>query len=585
MNENKTWLGHLEEAVPLKGYGNRLSMYLISLEAWRRGITINFFNKNNPDNKVLIRYSLNYAGKEYRFESSRGDKLSKEAYEICNNKDLTKQFMSKLGVKVPQGKRFFNDVKEDDVISYAELIGYPVVLKPNDQNAGKGVFSNIANPEELKETLWHLTEELNYKDFILEEFIPGTEYRVFLINGKVLAAINRIPANIVGNGEDTVENLVRQKNKMKKGNPALSSKIIKVDKEILSNLEANGYNLQSIPPAGERILLRNKSNVSTGGDSIDVTDELTDIQIDMAQKAAKSIPGLDICGLDMLVDMETGTPTVIEINTKPMIGLHIFPMEGKPRDVVKHIVDYYFPETIDREKSNLYFDFEHIMTPLNNITTKELQLLPLRDPKKYRGESICINGKNLNAAFMGKVRRIAMQNDVYGYIKKLEKNSVEIVLTHYDLDKVKEVKDYIYSLKGIEFDNIDEQEWRKPIKVGFEIRRESWHELNKSFEQEKSINKSLNKEIEKLNRKQKQELNKRKEELNQQKIKNKNLQNDLDSMLEDQRKLKQKNQRLQEELNNEKHTRETAESKYEDILSSKSWAVTKPLRNFGRLFK
>lgn len=581
MDENRTWLNHLEEAVPLKGYGNRLSMYLISLEAWRRGITINFFNKDNPDNKNLIRYSLNYGGKEYQFESSRGNKLSKEAFEICNNKDLTKQFMTKLGVKVPQGKRFFKDVKEEDVVSFAETIGYPVVLKPSDQNAGKGVFSNIADAKELKEALWHLTEELNYKDFIVEEFIPGTEYRVFLINGKVLAAVNRIPANIVGNGRDTVETLINQKNKARKDNPALSSKTIKIDREIINNLKSCGYNMQSIPSKGEKILLRNNSNVSTGGDSIDVTDSLTDTQIDMAQKAAKSIPGLDICGLDMLVDIETGAPTIIEINTKPMIGLHVFPMEGKSRDVVKHIVDYYFPESIDGEKSNLYFDFENVIGALNNITTKELQLLPPNNLKEYFGKKISIIGKNLNATFMGNVRRISMQNSVYGYIKKLETNSVEIVLAHYDLDIVKRVMDHIYSLNNVEIENVEEEDWRKPVKVGFEIKRDGLQELYKSLAIERSTNKSLIRDKNNLNRLQK----KQKDDLNKQKEKNKRIQQELDSLLERQKKLEKRNKILQKELSDERLTREQFERKYENILESKSWIVTKPFRNLRRLFK
>ncbi|MEJ8766706.1 ATP-grasp domain-containing protein [Oceanobacillus sp. HCA-5259] len=581
MDENRTWLNHLEEAVPLKGYGNRLSMYLISLEAWRRGITINFFNKDNPDNKNLIRYSLNYGGKEYQFESSRGNKLSKEAFEICNNKDLTKQFMTKLGVKVPQGKRFFKDVKEEDVVSFAETIGYPVVLKPSDQNAGKGVFSNISGAKELKEALWHLTEELNYKDFIVEEFIPGTEYRVFLINGKVLAAVNRIPANIVGNGRDTVETLINQKNKARKDNPALSSKTIKIDREIINNLKSCGYDMQSIPSKGEKILLRNNSNVSTGGDSIDVTDSLTDTQIDMAQKAAKSIPGLDVCGLDMLVDIETGAPTIIEINTKPMIGLHVFPMEGKSRDVVKHIVDYYFPESIDGEKSNLYFDFENVIGALNNITTKELQLLPPNNLKEYFGKKISIIGKNLNATFMGKVRRISMQNSVYGYIKKLETNSVEIVLAHYDLDIVKRVMDHIYSLNNVEIETVEEEDWRKPVKVGFEIKRDGLQELYKSLAIERSTNKSLIRDKNNLNRLQK----KQKEDLNKQKEKNKRIQQELDSLLERQKKLEKRNKILQKELTDERLIREQFERRYENILESKSWIVTKPFRNLRRLFK
>src|SRR5699024_5126459 len=109
-----------------------------------------------------------------------------EAYEICENKDLTKQYLKQAGVKVPEGKRFQEATENyEDIINYAVSIGFPVVLKPVSENAGKGVFSNIQTKEEFTNILDHLFESLNYTDIIVEEFIPGTEYRVLTVGGKI----------------------------------------------------------------------------------------------------------------------------------------------------------------------------------------------------------------------------------------------------------------------------------------------------------------------------------------------------------------------------------------------------------------
>src|SRR5690625_1179255 len=109
------WLPHLVDAVPTRGYGNRLSMYLISLEAWRRGLNVKFYTIKNPDNKMLIRYSLSNGKKEYHFESSRGDKLTDYAYEVCENKDETKKVLTKAGIPVPEGKRFKENRSNEEI--------------------------------------------------------------------------------------------------------------------------------------------------------------------------------------------------------------------------------------------------------------------------------------------------------------------------------------------------------------------------------------------------------------------------------------------------------------------------------------
>src|SRR5690625_3524598 len=116
-----------KNAVPDSGYGNRLSMYLIALEAWRRGINVTFYKRDNIDNKMYIRYNLSNNGKTHFFESSRGDLLTEQAFELCDKKDLTKEKLTEAGVPVPKGKKFGKESTIQEIIYYVENeIGYPV---------------------------------------------------------------------------------------------------------------------------------------------------------------------------------------------------------------------------------------------------------------------------------------------------------------------------------------------------------------------------------------------------------------------------------------------------------------------------
>src|SRR5699024_739148 len=131
--------------------------------------------------------------------------------------------------------------------------------KPISENAGKGVFANITNEEYLRKVLVHVREELNYKDIIVEEFVHGVEYRVYMVGDKVIAAVNRRPANVVGNGTSTIMELIIEKNKMKRRNPVLSKSPIEVDKEVQESIKNAGYTMDSILPENKLLYLRNKS--------------------------------------------------------------------------------------------------------------------------------------------------------------------------------------------------------------------------------------------------------------------------------------------------------------------------------------
>ncbi|QDI91609.1 ATP-grasp domain-containing protein [Salicibibacter halophilus] len=218
------WLPHLIDAVPTAGQGKRISTYTVALEGWRRGITLKFYRIYDDEYKMKIRYSLSHNGTEHHFSLSMGDYNTDESFEICDDKQLTREYMEKAGVPVPKGKKFLADRSNEEIIDYANSLGYPLALKPVSANGGKGVFANVIDEEALRKALPYVREELEYPDVIIEEHVPGKrEFRVIVLGDQVLGAMNRIPANIVGDGVSTIKQLIHMKNEIRKQNPTLQA--------------------------------------------------------------------------------------------------------------------------------------------------------------------------------------------------------------------------------------------------------------------------------------------------------------------------------------------------------------------------
>ncbi|WP_096190298.1 acylphosphatase [Evansella halocellulosilytica] len=481
----QSWLKHLEGAVPTTGYGKKLSHYTISLEGWRRGLSLKFYTVTDEENLLKYRYSLSNNGKVHHFESSRGDKISDEAYEICDNKHLTKEYLSMAGVPVPEGKRFSSYESDHEVISFADQLGYPLVLKPTNANGGKGVFSNIQSLQEFEEALHYVRHELAYDEVIVEEFVSGDELRLIVIGDRVVGALNRIPANVVGDGKNSIKKLIKKKNALRKKNPHLKSRPIKVDDELKKVLRASGFSMDSVPRDGERVYLRLTSNLSTGGDSVDVTDQLSEDLKQIAINATKAIPGLGVSGIDMIVNDERTTGVIIEANTRPGLGGHLFPMHGAPRDIAKEIVDYYFPETINNKKSNIYFDFNDIIDPLKSRTVKELEISPPPSGELVSKKYI-VSGKVQKVGYRKWIKRQALAYKLHGYVENLDNGDVLVVASGTN-DAVNEFK-FICS-EGPEkaiVENVTECEYEKPIKIGFHILKPQSEQHN-SFEKISSL--------------------------------------------------------------------------------------------------
>lgn len=326
-------------------------------EAKKRGIPITRIGCES-----LVR--LGYGKHSRLIESTLTDATSCVSADISCNKQLTKSILSEHKIPVPFGKVVYSEITAQMA---AKQIGLPVVVKPFDANQGKGVHLNLKSPEEIK---------IAFKDaakysggIIVEQYVEGFDYRVLVVGGKVAAVAQRIPARVTGDGIHTVRELVEIVNQSpergERHEKALTR--ISLNEAELKLLKKSGLYPESIVPEGETVLLRENGNISTGGTAKDKTDIIHPDNAELAVRAAAAL-GIDIAGIDFVAKdisksiLDVGG-AIVEVNTAPGIRMHLYPSEGKARNVASDIVEYLFP---DRES----MDFPIVsVTGTNGKTT------------------------------------------------------------------------------------------------------------------------------------------------------------------------------------------------------------------------
>ncbi len=289
-----------------------------------------------------------WGSRQRKIQAAEMDGTSAIAEAIAQDKELTKKLLDAAGVPVPLGR---TAIDMDDAWKIACEIGLPVVVKPVDGNQGKGVTVNVTTREQLNAGYLAASE---FRDNILvERYLPGNDFRLLVVGNKLIAAARRDPPQVVGDGDHSVRELVEQVNKdPRRGTGhATSLTVMRFDDIALASLAKQGYQADSIPPKGSRVILRNNANLSTGGSATDVTD---DVHPQMAARAiaAAQMIGLDICGVDIVCDsvlkpIEEQNGGVVEVNAAPGLRMHISPSFGKGRPVGEAIVAAMFAEGDD----------------------------------------------------------------------------------------------------------------------------------------------------------------------------------------------------------------------------------------------
>jgi cyanophycin synthetase len=238
---------------------------------------------------------------------------------------------------------------EEAIAAFHEF-GAPVVVKPLDGNQGRGVSLNLASAEQVAEAFAVARE--HSEQVIVETVLTGRDYRVLIIGGRFRAASEKTPANVIGDGRHTIEQLIEIANRDPRRSQDHSKPLscIEVDAVMKAYLRNRGRSLDSIPAGGEAVLLREGANLSTGGEAADVTEGVHPENARLFERAARII-GLDVCGLDLVMpdiakpfsDPQNATGGIIEVNAAPGIRMHCYPSRGTPRDVGADIVEMIFP--------------------------------------------------------------------------------------------------------------------------------------------------------------------------------------------------------------------------------------------------
>ncbi|MBM7581509.1 cyanophycin synthetase [Caldicoprobacter guelmensis] len=287
---------------------------------------------------------LGYGKYQKRIEATITENTSCISVDIACDKTLTKEILKEAGIPVPEGSVC---TTIEDALQIAEELGYPVVIKPEKGNQGKGVSLNLTTPEEVVQA-FKIARQVD-ENIIVEKYIKGNDYRVLVVGGRVVAVAQRIPAHVVGDGVHTIAQLVEMVNKDERRGEGHEKPLtkIKIDEISLMLLKKQGYTLDSIPPAGKWVYLKANGNLSTGGEAIDCTNKIHPVNCEIAVRAAQII-GLDIAGIDIACPdiskpIEEGVGAVIEVNAAPGIRMHLYPSKGKPRNVAQNIIDMLFP--------------------------------------------------------------------------------------------------------------------------------------------------------------------------------------------------------------------------------------------------
>lgn len=286
--------------------------------------------------------------KQRRIQAAEMDSTSAIAESIAQDKELTKILLEAAGVPVPKG-RPVDDV--EDAWAAACEVGLPVVVKPQDGNQGKGVTVNVNTRAQL-EGAYRAAAEIS-RNILVERYLPGHDYRLLVVGNKLAAAARRDPPLVVGDGIHTVRQLVDQVNSDPRRGEGHATSLTKIrfDDIALARLADQGMHADSVPAKGQRVILRNNANLSTGGTATDVTD---DVHPDVAMRAvaAAQMIGLDIAGVDVICEsvlrpLEEQNGGIVEVNAAPGLRMHLSPSFGKGRAVGEAIISTMYPNADD----------------------------------------------------------------------------------------------------------------------------------------------------------------------------------------------------------------------------------------------
>lgn len=321
----------------LEGFEDlELSTQILMKEAIKRGIKVDLIDRS--ENFISLQKGNHI---EYVKQATKTSKDSYITILMMENKVVTKEILNKNNIKVPSGFEFFS--LNEALGSVNKFINKSIVVKPKSTNFGIGIsiFKDGAGEEDIKEAFKIAFE--NDNTVLVEEFIEGKEYRFLVVGDKVPGILHRVPANVIGDGKSTITELVQEKNKNALRGKGYKTPLEKInlDNNAKLFLKQENKDFDYTPKKDEIVYLRENSNISTGGDSIDYTDLIPKRFKEIAVNSAKAV-GANICGVDMMIKDykdENSNYAIIELNFNPAIHIHSYPYKGEEREIAKEILE------------------------------------------------------------------------------------------------------------------------------------------------------------------------------------------------------------------------------------------------------
>ncbi|MEZ4299632.1 MAG: cyanophycin synthetase [Polyangiaceae bacterium] len=307
-------------------------------EAKKRGIPTLRLNDHS-----LVQ--LGWGVHQKRIQATITSQTSHIGVEVAQDKQLTASLLERAGLPVPHQERADS---AEEAVEIAERFGYPVVVKPMDLSHGRGVALNLRDAHSVRDA-WEKANDLS-SYVLVETFQEGTDHRILVVNGEVIAVSQRVPGHVVGDGERTIAQLVDIVNADPRrgvGHEKVLTRI-EIDDQARRLLNLAGYSESTVLAKGQVFALRATGNLSTGGTAVDRTDVIHPDNVDIATRAAKVV-GLDVAGIDLICNdisksVREHGGAIVEVNAAPGFRMHLAPTEGTPRNVAAPVIDMLFPQ-------------------------------------------------------------------------------------------------------------------------------------------------------------------------------------------------------------------------------------------------
>jgi cyanophycin synthetase len=346
-------LNHLVEPDPAFDFQAELERFILTADRVAFGPSTQALLDEAASRDIpylrLNDYSLVQLGQgvwQQRIRATMTSKTASLAVDVAGDKELTNRLLAAAGLPVPRSVAVRS---ADGAAAAAVRVGWPVVVKPLDGNHGRGVHLDLRDEQAVRAAFEAAREQARRGVALVETYVTGNDYRVLVVGGRMVAVAERVPAHVVGDGRLTVAELVAQTNADPRrgvGHEKVLTRI-RVDRAAVDLLRSQGFAMDDVPPEGTMVKLTLTGNMSTGGISIDRTDEAHPDNVEIAEEAARVV-GLDVAGIDFIAPdiaeavRETGGG-IVEVNAAPGFRMHTHPTVGEPQYVAKPVLDLLFP--------------------------------------------------------------------------------------------------------------------------------------------------------------------------------------------------------------------------------------------------